>query len=385
MPNFDVSVTPCADYSEAEVTRALDEALSAVGGLDWVKQGMTVAIKANLVVFFKPERAATTHPSLLCALVKRLHERGAKIILGDSPGGLYNAAFVNRVYAATGMSIVEKAGATLNNNFSQVTVEHPSAKIAKHFTYTAYLDEADAIINFCKLKSHGMMGMSAAAKNMFGTVPGTMKPEYHFKYPDPADFADMLIDIDEYFADKMRLCIVDAVVGMEGNGPTQGTPKQIGAVLAGTNPHKVDLACATIIGASTDSVPTLAAAINRGLTPDSVDKLAVSGDLSQFIVPDFDRVDASVAALHFSGNGAFARLRGAFLHACLQSKPKLTAKECVGCNECGRICPAKAIVMKNGKAVIDRKKCIKCFCCQEFCPKGAMKVGRTLIAKLLNK
>ncbi len=385
MPNFDISIASCADYSDIEVNRALDEALSAVGGLDWVREGMTVAIKANLVMFLKPERAATTHPSLLCALVKRLRERGAEVILGDSPGGLYNAAYVGRVYAATGMHLVEQAGAKLNDDFSQVTVQNPSARIAKSFTYTAYLDKADAIINFCKLKSHGMMGMSAAAKNMFGAVPGTMKPEYHFKYPNPNDFADMLIDIDEYFKDKMKLTIVDAVIGMEGNGPTQGTPRQIGAVIAGVNPHKIDLACAAIIGAETDSIPTLAAAIRRGLAPQSVNDICMSGELQRYIQPDFERVDASAAALHFGGDGAFAKLRGAFLKAALSSKPKLKSRECVGCNECGRICPAKAITIDKDKAVIDRKKCIKCFCCQEFCPKGAMKVGRTLIAKILNK
>ncbi len=385
MSNFDISIAPCADYSDAEVTRALDQALSAVGGLDWVEEGMTVAIKANLVMFLKPERAATTHPSLLCALVRRLKERGAEVVLGDSPGGLFNATYVGRVYAATGMHLVEQAGAKLNDDYSQITVNCPTAKIAKQLTYTAYLDKADAIINFCKLKSHGMMGMSAAAKNMFGAVPGTMKPEYHFKYPDPNDFADMLIDIDEYFKDKMRLTIVDAVVGMEGNGPTQGTPKQIGAVLAGCNPHKLDLACAAIIGASTDSIPTLASAIRRGLAPSTVDEVSISGKLSQYILNDFDRVDVSVAALHFGGNSVFAKLRGAFLRVVLNSKPKLKVSECIGCNECGRICPAKAIVIKNGKAIIDRNKCIKCFCCQEFCPKGAMKVGRTFIAKMLNK
>ncbi len=386
MSHFDVSIAPCADYSEAEVERALSEALESIGGLDWVKEGMTVAIKANLVMFLKPERAATTHPSLLCALVKMLCNRGAKVILGDSPGGLYNAAFVGRVYSTTGMHLVEKAGAELNYDFSQITVEYPDAKIAKEFTYTAYLDKADAIINFCKLKSHGMMGMSAAAKNMFGVVPGTMKPEYHFKYPDPNDFADMLIDVDEYFKDKMRLTVVDAVVGMEGNGPTQGTPKQIGAVIAGVNPHKLDLACAAIIGAENESIPTLAAAIRRGLAPATVDKVSISGDLQRYILPDFERVNASAATLHFGGDSAFAKLRGAFLKIALSSKPKLKASECVGCNECGRICPAKAIVInKKCKAVIDRKKCIKCFCCQEFCPKGAMKVGRTFIAKILNK
>ena len=94
-----VSIVPCPDYSDAAVTAALDAVITPLGGLDWVKKGMTVAIKANLVTFMKPEKAATTHPSLLCALTRRLVERGARVIVGDSPGGLYNAAFVGKVYS----------------------------------------------------------------------------------------------------------------------------------------------------------------------------------------------------------------------------------------------------------------------------------------------
>jgi uncharacterized protein (DUF362 family) len=108
--------------------------------------------------------------------------------------------------------------------------------VLKSFTYTAWLDACDAIIDFCKLKSHGMMGMSAAAKNLFGVIPGTMKPEYHFRFPDMRDFARMLVDINDYFAEKVKITLVDAVEGMEGNGPTKGTPRHIGVLLASASP-----------------------------------------------------------------------------------------------------------------------------------------------------
>ena len=92
------------------------------------------------------------------------------------------------------------------------------------------MQNADYIIDFCKLKTHGMVGLSCAVKNMFGCVPGTNKPEYHYRFPGEADFSDMLIDLNEYA--KPVLSIVDAVVGMEGNGPTNGTPRFVGAVIA---------------------------------------------------------------------------------------------------------------------------------------------------------
>ncbi len=380
--NNTVSIVKCADYSEAEVGRALDEVLAPLGGLDWVQAGMTIAIKANLVSMMRPEQAATTHPALLCALVRRLKERGAEVIVGDSPGGLYNKPYVNRIYNATGMAQVEAAGARLNQDFTQKEADFPEAKAARHFSYTAWLDEADAIINFCKLKTHGMMGMSASAKNMFGVVPGTTKPEYHYRFPDPDMFADMLIDLNDYF--KPRLCLVDAVVGMEGNGPTAGTPRAIGALAASDNPHALDLLCAEIIGVRPETVPTLQAAIRRGRTPATLDGLDIVGEWKSLCIPDFHLVRGKSIQFLSNSDSRWGRLKGAFLRKVLSAEPRLHAPECVGCGECFRICPAKAIVMENRRPVIDRSKCIRCFCCQEFCPKGAMKVHRTWIARLFD-
>ncbi len=379
----DVSIARCESYDEAEVTAAMRAVLEPIGGLDWVRPGMKVAIKANLVTFMKPESAATTHPAALIALVKLLRERGAEAVVGDSPGGLYNAAFVGRVYAATGMKRVEQAGAQLNRNFGERQTDFPQAKAAKHFTYTSWLDDADAIINFCKLKSHGMMGMSAAVKNLFGTIPGTMKPEYHFQYSNERDFADMLVDLNEFF--KPRLCIADAIVGMEGNGPTAGVPRKLGALLASASPYKLDLACAELIGLTMENVPTLRAAYERGLCPATAAELAVDGDLAGAKVNDFENI-LSHHSLGFQGSGAgFQRLVGRVIEKLLRSKPDVRPKDCVGCGVCAGVCPAHAIEIRDRRPHIDRKKCIRCFCCQEFCPKGAMVVKRPPVARMLNR
>lgn len=381
MSEFDVSIVPCFSYDEDEVSSALKNLLDSIGGLDWVEQGMRVAIKANLVTFAKPEEAVTTHPALICALIKLLRERGASVVVGDSPGGLYNAAFLNKVYSVCGLTAVEAAGGELNRDFGQSEARFEDAKVARDFLYTSYLDNCDAIVNFCKLKTHGMMGMSAAAKNMFGVIPGTIKPEYHFRFPNPADFARMIVDIDEYFAPKMKLCIADAIVGMEGNGPTQGTPRKIGAILASTSPHKLDLAASKLIGLSTDEIPTLGAARERGLIPDRVDDLNICGDIDSLVINDYKNIAVKSSLLFDSKSKLFGKVAKRVLEA----KPYVVKKECQGCKKCKEICPAQAITMVDGKPVIDRKKCIKCFCCQEFCPFGAMKVHRTLLAKILTK
>lgn len=378
MENYDVAVVRCKTYNVEAVKPALEEALNAVNGLDFVMPGMKIIIKPNLVSFKKPDAAATTHPALLEALVEMLLARGADVTIGDSPGGPHSLSLLNRVYAATGMDRVEKLGAKLNRNMNEKTVDFPEGKVLKNFTYTEYLDEADAIIDFCKLKSHGMLGMSAAVKNLFGTIPGLKKPEVHYKFQNDAEFADMLVDLNEYF--KPRLAICDAVVGMEGNGPTAGTPRQIGAIIASKSTYYADVVGAELIGMNIDGLPTLQAAYERGFAPASSKNLRVYGDIRALTVDDFKA--PPVRGLSFMRKGNVLHF---ISKAALEHKPTLKKRLCAGCGECARMCPAKAIEMKNKKPHINREKCIRCFCCQEFCPRAAMVAHRPLAAKVLNK
>ncbi len=351
MENYDVAVVRCKTYDVETVKPALEEALNAVNGLDFVKPGMKIIIKPNLVSFKKPDAAATTHPALLEALVEMLLARGADVTIGDSPGGPHSLPLLNRVYAATGMDRLEKLGAKLNRNMNEKTVDFPEGKVLKNFTYTEYLDEADAIIDFCKLKS---------------------------KFQNDAEFADMLVDLNEYF--KPRLAICDAVVGMEGNGPTAGTPRQIGAIIASKSTYYADVVGAELIGMNIDGLPTLQAAYERGFAPASSKNLRVYGDIRALTVDDFKA--PPVRGLSFMRKGNVLHF---ISKAALEHKPTLKKRLCIGCGECARMCPAKAIEMKNKKPHINREKCIRCFCCQEFCPRAAMVAHRPLAAKVLNK
>ena len=86
----------------------------SIGGLAFVRPGMRVAVKLNLVAAMKPETAATVHPALVCALTRLLREKGAEVVLGDSPGGLFNAPALRRVYEVCGIRAAEACGAELN-------------------------------------------------------------------------------------------------------------------------------------------------------------------------------------------------------------------------------------------------------------------------------
>ena len=63
---YDVALAACKSYEDAEVSAALETAVTAAGGLDWVTPGMRGALKLNLVSAMKPEEAATVHPAVVC-------------------------------------------------------------------------------------------------------------------------------------------------------------------------------------------------------------------------------------------------------------------------------------------------------------------------------
>lgn len=249
----------------------------------------------------------------------------------------------------------------------------------KRFTCAAWTDGCDAVINFAKLKSHGMMAMTAAVKNFFGMIPGTMKPEYHYRFPDPMDFAHMLVDLQEYY--RPRLHLVDAVVCMEGNGPTAGTPRQMGLVLASEEPYGLDGVCARLLGLSPQQVLTQKAALERGLAEDA----PLPAELERFVLPDF-RIPPTKSSLFKNLlPGKAGQLLGSAIGKVLAPRPTLRKEACIGCGKCEAMCPANAIAMKDKKPVISRSRCIGCFCCQEFCPKGALEAKRPPVARLLAK
>lgn len=380
----DVALTPCADYDDARVEAALRAALEKIDGLDFVKPGMRVAVKVNLVTALRPDAAATVHPAVVCALTRLLRERGAEVVIGDGPGGVYTAAYLRAIYDVCGMRKAERFGAKLNDDFSVSEVDYPDAVKATRFLYTSYLAKADAIIDLCKLKTHSMMGLTCAVKNFFGSIPGTVKPEYHYQYPRAEDFANVLVDLYEY--SRPRLCVCDAVVGMEGNGPTQGTPRPIGCLLASRNGHMLDVVAAKLIGVAPNSIPTIRAAMERGLVPEDPSAIRLDGDTARFAVPDFKTVPAqSSVFFHVLGDGAVGKLADFVAGRIMTPYPKLDTSLCVGCGKCAQTCPAKAISMKKARPAIDRSACIHCFCCQEFCPKGALHAQRTVLMRLLGR
>ena len=377
-----VIVAPCGDYSPENCRAAIARVVAGTPALRDIRPGTRVCIKVNLITRMAPERAATTHPALVEALCRYLRGAGAEAVIGDSPGGPFTRAYLDAVYSGSGLrAAAERSGAALNQDFSVRHAVFPEGAVLRDFDYTGWLDSGDLIVNFCKLKSHGMMGLSCAVKNLFGAIPGLTKPAYHYRFPSYPDFADMLIDLNRYFRPAVH--IVDAVVAMEGNGPTAGTPRPMGAVFASGDPFGLDLVCAGLVGMGPEQIPTLEAARRRGLAPASAAEVPLQGEAAPFAIPDFDIAPPEISLERFAGGtGPLAGAANRFFRNVMALRPRLKAGACVKCGKCAQLCPANAITLGRRGPAIDRRACIRCFCCQEMCPVGALHARRSAFGDL---
>lgn len=362
-----VALVKCKDYEQGHMDAAVRQALDLLGGIgQFVKPGMTVFLKANLMRKSAPGQAVTTHPAVVGAVAKLVIEQGARAIVGDSPGGPYNRAALEGIYAATGMKeMAEETGASLNYDCGSVTVDNQANVALKEFPIIQPLWEADAVINLCKLKSHKLTTFSGAVKNLYGVIPGLTKAELHFRFQELDGFSNMLADIAQTV--KPCLNLVDAVWGMEGEGPGSGDPKYIGAILAAPSAFEADVAATRLVGYAFDEIPVLRTARERGLAGEEVQILGEA--LEDMAIADFVRADASDTNI-LKGRVPKALVKP--LSRWLALRPRVMERTCVGCGVCKRTCPVGAITIQEKKASINPKQCIRCFCCMEFCPEKSI-------------
>lgn len=364
------AVLKCDDYDSDRIYEKLTEMSRLIGLSAGGIRGKRVVIKPNLLLAYPPEKAATTHPAVVGAAARLFSDLGAEsVIIAESPGGIYNEKNLDRIYRITGMAdAAESSGAVLNRDMSFREFSTPDGKVSKTVNVITPILESDVIVNICKMKTHSLAIMTGAAKNLFGVIPGIAKFEMHARFKKPEDFFSMVIDLDTALASGHELInICDGIVGMEGDGPSGGTPKPAGVLLMGRNPFCLDCVSARIMGLE-GRVRLTELAASRGLCPEKESDAAVAGvrpedvGCGNFALPD------TALARKF-------RLIPPFL----QPRPVIDKKICRGCGMCVKSCPQHTISMKNGKAGISHDRCIRCYCCQELCTFRAVKIKKSFI------
>ncbi|HWQ42328.1 MAG TPA: DUF362 domain-containing protein [Desulfosporosinus sp.] len=373
----------CPDYT-ADVELHLREGLTEWGGMStFVKPGQKVLLKVNLLMKKRPEEAVTTHPSVVEAVVRLVQEAGGIVIIGDSPGGPYTVSALQAIYTRSGLrEVAERTGAILNEDVGQTTIQYPEGKLTKSLTVTNCVLNADVVIPISKLKTHSMMTFTGAVKVLFGVIPGLLKAEYHLKMFRIPDFADILVDIATWV--NPALSIMDGVVGMEGDGPSAGEPRNIGALILSTDPFALDVVAADLIGLNPEKVPTLMAARARGLTS-RFEEIELKGDtrslwqIQNFVIP-------KALSTNFLDMVPLPRTVKKFVLNRLRPYPVFEPETCVGCKDCVNNCPPKALTLnENKRPIVDLEACIRCFCCQELCPHQAVKLIKPWLGRKLLK
>jgi Pyruvate/2-oxoacid:ferredoxin oxidoreductase delta subunit len=232
------------------------------------------------------------------------------------------------------------------------------------------------VINLPKLKTHQMMGLTCAVKNLFGAVVGMRKPGLHLQAgADKAFFALMLLELADFL--RPALTIVDAVTAMEGNGPGSGDPVHVGALLAGAEPLAIDAAAIELLGMRAESVWTQRVAREKLLPGSRLEEIEIVGaDLRSLRPRAFQ--PAKSTEIHF-GLPAFLREP---LKQSVTAWPVVDTKACLLCGLCVEHCPPQAMAIEDKRLTIDYKRCIGCFCCQELCPRNALITRQGLLLRL---
>ena len=179
------------DYASAALAAAVEDIFAQSAAARALGPRSRVLVKPNLVAKHAPEKAVTTHPAVLDAVCAALRRRGVEsITVADSPGGLYNPAVMKSIYKASGLLAVCERHGALAYTACEAAPRKTDGVRVKEFSLLRPVLEADFIIDLPKVKTHVMTGMSCAVKNLFGTVPGLQKAEFHMRFPEKEPYGN---------------------------------------------------------------------------------------------------------------------------------------------------------------------------------------------------
>ncbi len=322
--------------------------------------GKKVVIKPNVLRASAAEEHIVTNPALLTAVVEKVETLSpAELIVGDNPG-LFNYGDNENGFEKTGLMAAAKGYyRNLGNSPQNLAFDPhfmPEVGVSKEIL------DADILISLPKFKTHGLTVMTGAIKNSYGILPGGQKARLHQIAGTPARFHELIVEV--FRLRVPDLFIMDAVMGMEGNGPASPDLRHIGLILAADNAVAMDGVVARMMGIDPGALRFLQKAKALGLGDFDPEAVRIDGQMQ--VIPNFKLPPMSGEAI--AGNPAIQE----FMNTRAKVRPKADSTLCTACGACVEQCPVQALTMKKDLPVVDADTCITCFCCQEICPEKAM-------------
>lgn len=367
MSKTKVAVMQCGSYDIDEVTGKINEGVRLLGGWErWLKEGMNVLLKVNLIAPAPSETAAVTHCEFVRAVARIVKQCGCSVWIGDSAGGAIGGkAQTSKAFLVSGMvKVAEEEGAQIKN-FDKEGVVEVEVSGAKMYLARPVFD-ADLVINLPKLKTHMMAAYTGAVKNLFGCVPGQKKAEYHKAAPSAESLGLVICDINK--AVKIGLNIMDGVIAMDRQGPVAGHVYEANKILISEDRLALDAVAVNMTGRNIEDLPVFRASIEQGTGEWRLGNIDICGDydspprLAGFKVPK--------AIPGGRGGGALRAVVDL-----LKTRPRIDLSKCRKCNVCADSCPVGAIDRETKR--IDYGKCIECMCCHELCVYKAVRLVRS--------
>ena len=361
-----------ANYSASDLDAALASALlpciDSCGGV----LGKRVMIKPNFLEWKGHDKPVCVAPELLLAVCRLLKNSGAvKIAVIENPAVKSAPVIVENMGIAAELSAL---GVYVANCENYQFVDMPQNCAFRRMELAQEYLEYDLVIDFAKAKTHAMMTLTLAVKNLFGLVRGSERLGWHLAVGrDYAKFTDMLLDI--YALVKPQISIVDAVIAMEGNGPGSGTPVGLDFIACSCDALALDASVAQKLGV--DDLLLITQAQQRGMDISFTDRGDIP-EIRSIVLPDPPQMGLEWG-VYFP-----PKLRE-MLRRYMVARPEVAHARCIGCGMCVKMCPPQSLKLVNGKPVFKLNDCIRCFCCQEHCPVGAIISRKTRLMRWADK
>jgi uncharacterized protein (DUF362 family) len=273
---------------DGDLVRTIRDGLAACGFSASSVRGRRVLLKPNLVEPLRGCPQMTTHPAVVVAAAEVFRAWGAMVVVGEGPGHLRDTELA---LAESGMreALLAARLPFADLNYEDVAWRPNRGRQSKlaGFWFPRSVVEADWIVSLPKMKTHHWVGVTAALKNMYGTIPGCKygwpKNVLHYQ-----GIPQTVFDINASL--PPTIAIVDGIDCMEGDGPIMGTLKPMGLILVGTCPTAVDATVCRLMQVDPWAVPYLALAEGK-LGPLAEPQIEQRGEHWQPLAQPFEILD----------------------------------------------------------------------------------------------